>query len=267
MEKIILKGVPVYTSDELKEQLKNMIDKKGSPASKELLIKLIDNQVIIPIINEPSKLKQIILKIRRKHPFLQHGFALNGKAYVIFSKGHSSKDIIDTALHEVLHISHRQNIKKFTLINKNVYNEFYSHFYKKLFNTKNYNQKSFDNFLNGLYNGNYNTQLIYDAFQDYIKEEKIEEMLNLIFKIWDASDNDTYHKLPANIVFWTLRKTYRDLFKTVDYQTGVGQELWNPAEIICVLSTINPEHPNVIKSLKIIKPGKQPLSKYVVVRK
>jgi hypothetical protein len=269
MEKIILRGVPVYTSDKLRDELKTMIDKEGNNLSKELLIQLVDNQVIIPVINEPNVLKQFIMKIRKQDPYLQYGFALNGKAYVILNKGISPKDIIDTALHEVLHIAHRQETNKFTVINKNIYHEFYYYFYKKLFNAKEYDSNLFDKFLNDLYGGMFNSQSLYDAFKDHSKlsKNKIEEIMNLIFKIWDASDNGTYDKLPANIVFWTLRKTYRSLFKTIDYQTGVGQELWNPAEIICVLSTINPEHVNVIKSLKLITPGKKAILKKIISNK
>ena len=47
----------------------------------------------------------------------------------------------------------------------------------------------------------------------------------------------------------------------MDYQAGVIQELWSSSEIIAILSTINPNHSNVIKSLKLIKPGKKPVIK------
>ena len=64
-----------------------------------------------------------------------------------------------------------------------------------------------------------------------------------------------------NLVLAMIRKTYRQLFKGMDYQAGVAQEIWNPSEIIAILSTIKPNHPNVIKSLKLIKPGKKPVIK------
>jgi len=263
MEKITLYGVTVYTNDELKKKLKVMISQKGHSSSKEILFKLIDDGLLIPVITEPNKIKQLLIKIRRKtHVFNILGTTQTGKCFVILSSSFKSKDIVDTALHETCHLAHRQFPKKFNEINNSIYIRFYSYFYKELFEAKSYDIKIFASFLNKVNNNIFEGELLFKAFKDHtmLSENRIEYRINMLYDILDAiSDGKLNLVSGRSFAIMLLRKTYRKLFKDMDYHTGVGQELWNPPEIICVLSTINPDHPNVIKSLELIKPGKKPV--------
>ena len=270
MEKIILSGIPVYTSEKLRDQFKKMIDKKGDPTSKKLLIELVDTKILIPVINEPNKLKQLIMKIRKIKPIFVLGNTWKGKAYVIFHPNQSPQTTIDTALHEVMHVSHRQNPKQFNSINMNIYVQFYSFYIKELFKTDIIDKNIFIEFIKRLtdikyvYYSTYDT-LLPDMVRDHsrLKHKQIKERAeSLASSVFNYLDKNIF-KLDNRFVGIPMRKTYRYLFKTVDYQSDLGQELYNPAEIICILSTIKPDHPNIIKSLKLIKPGKKPIIKNI----
>ena len=262
MEKLILYGVPVYTSNEMKEQLKVIIQKHGSPSSKKLVFKFINDGNLTPIINEPNKLKQLMMKVRRINPIHSHGFAGNGGAYVLFDPNLTSKIISNTALHELVHLSHIQFPKEFHSLNMPLYVKFYTYFYKHLFEANGYDKKSFIKFLKAITQPTEFThwdvfeKTLYNAFKDYTSLPHIK-FKNKIELIQSLIDNNWYAKADYyNVAIATLRSTYRHLFKGMDYTSGMGQELWKPGEIIAILSTINPDHPNVIKSLKLIKPNK-----------
>ena len=271
MEKIKLYGVDVYTSEELQEKFKNFINKHGPPVAKDLLINLVDEKVLIPIINEPSKLKQLIMKIRRRKPMMVLGTAVpkTGVAYVIYHKSFSPQHIVDVAFHEVIHIAYIQFPKEFNAINMPLYIRFYSYYYKEYFEANGYDKKMFAKFLGEIvgrstitYNRTFRG-LLGSAFKDYTRlpEEKFSHRIELLIAVMDQYQSDLTQLDYYNLALALLRKTYRHLFKGMDYTSGPVQEIWSPSEIIAILSTIKPNHPNVIKSLKLIKPGKKPVIK------
>lgn len=276
MEKIILKGVPVYTSDELKEKLKKMIKKIVGGETRTILILLIDNNMLVPIINESNKLKQLIMKIRRQQPLLNiQGVMDNGVCYVIFHDNIPDKWIVNTSLHEIIHLASFQSPQKFGTINMSLYMKYYAHFFKLLFESKSYDKEILRKFVEKLVNEEFEGGYLYpetyynllgDAFKDYtvLPKESFKSRRILLWRCvvetLEISDK-MYH---YNLVYTLLRKTYRDLFKGMDYTAGVGQELYFPSEIISILSTINSEHPNVIKSLELIVPGKKPVVKNLI---
>jgi hypothetical protein len=211
------------------------------------------------------------MKIRRQQPLLDiRGTMSNGVCYVIFHDKIPQKWIVNTSLHEVIHLAAFQSPQKFWSINISLYTKYYAHFYKLLFESRLYDKERFKKFVEKLLNDEFQSDYIYpetyfkllgDAFKDYtvLPEHAFHSRLKLLWRsiveTVEISDK-IYH---YNLVYALLRKTYRDLFKGMDYTAGVGQELYNSSEIICILSTINPEHPNVIKSLKLIVPGKKPV--------
>ena len=264
MTKIIIHDFPMYTSDELKELLKKMIEKYAKGEIKNLLLKNVDDGILIPIINTPSKIKQFLLKIQRKKPPRISGVTQNGKAYVIMEK-QSPQGTIDTALHEMVHIGHVLQPKKFHMINMPLYVRFYSYYFKQLFKAKSYDKDGFTKFIKTIsadsagdyhYWSTYDT-ILYNTFKDYttLSEEGYRERIELVKDAVHDHMQLSYY----NIVIALLRKTYRILFKTMAADTGVGAETWSPGEIIAVLSTIDSTHPNVVKSLKLITPNKKPV--------
>lgn len=265
MEKIILFGVPVYTSDELKNKLKIMIGRYGLPQNKSLFLEMIDTNILIPIINEPSKLRQLIMRIKSVQPLLGiHGAAYKGKGYVIFSDQMNPKKIMFTILHEMIHVSMQLSPVEFGKINLSLYIKFYSHYYKFLFEAKTFDQKLFAKFIDKLLKdereyivrNNTYSNILRSAFKEYTGlpdfafNKRVEYLIDITYQIARGGEWNHY-----DLVLSILRKTYRDLFKGMDYTAGIGQELYLPSEIIAILSTIEPEHSNVIKSLKLIKPG------------
>jgi len=269
MEKIILKGIPVYTSDELKDKVKQLIKKYGISTSKELLIKLVDDNVLVPVINEPAKIKQLLMKIRKQQPLHNiMGTAQDGIGYIIFGPKLINKRAVETSLHEMIHVSHMQFPKKFHSLNMPIYVKFYSYFYKQLFEAKSYDKELFIKFIKKVIKDNENSYTYYDTYKKLLKsvfiehtsllEKQFQDIIDLIVYIISNPEKHMgvdYH----NIVISLLRNTYRHLFKGMASDTGVGQELWAPGEIIAILSAINSNHPNVIKSLELIKPGKKPV--------
>jgi len=270
MEKIILKGIPVYTSDELKEKLKSLIQKIGMPTSKALLIKLVDDGVLVPVINESAKIKQLLMKIKKQHPLINlGGTTQDGVGYVIFGPKSTNKRAVRSALHEMIHVSHQQFPNKFHFLNMPLYVKFYSYYYKQLFEAKSYDQELFTKFIKKLIKDSESTYIYWDLYLKLLKsafvkhtslsKQQFQDRVILIAKSIENILNSQYGIDNYNLAAVLLRKTYRYLFKGMASDTGVGQELWVPGEIIAVLSTINPDHPNVIKSLELIKPGKKPV--------
>lgn len=262
MKKIIKHGVPLYTSDELNDKLKEFISKsRVSEKIKELLYKFIEQGILTAVINEQSKLKRLIMKLKRIRPMIyQYGFADDYGTYILFNPGTSPREIVDTALHELIHFTFRQSPKKFTSINMKLCSQFYTILYTELFKTKKYDQKKFSLFLFDFFmKDTYNNNLLIEAFKDYspLSEKEIDNLMNMIFKVWDYNEKNEAYKVPENnIVKLALEKAYMTLFKGMDQESIVGQELYKEHEIIAILSTINPNHPNVIKTLEITKPEK-----------
>jgi hypothetical protein len=175
---------------------------------------------------------------------------------------------MDLTLHEAVHYAYIQSPSNFISSNKKLLEEFYLTFFKLYFDTENYDKNAFKIVLDKIFNPStvyYNTyyELIPNAFRSYsnIKNDKIlkERVVNLwkyVYNAIEASEvfeNTTIQKY--------MRATYKIMFNAVDYGSIHGQELYLPDEIISILSTITPNHPNVIKSLKLIVPGKSTMIK------
>lgn len=266
MEKIILKGISVYTSDELKEKLKKFISKQGSSSSIDILIKLVDNETLVPVINEPSVLKQLIMKIRRQKPLTNIlGAATKGVGYVVFHDSlpglKLSSYVVKTSLHEMMHVAFQKFPEKFSKINFNIYEKFYSYLYKDFFETKTYDKELFEKFLTrfikdsieGITYWETYSKLLRLAFINHtsLPKDSINQRIELLMNtVEDLLDNNPVNRY--NLLIALIRKTYRSLFTTFDYLASAGQELYVPSEIISILSTINPDHNNVIKSLKLL---------------
>lgn len=277
IEKFKLKGIPVYTSDESQEKLKEIIRKEGG-SSKDLLIDLIDEKVIISVVNNPSILKLLIAKIKKEDPrpnIVGTADMKNGVVYVLFFPGLTSKMIVDTTLHEVMHLAQAQSPKQYHSINMPIYVKFYSTYYKRAFKAKSYNKEYFTKFLErlikddgGMYLHEYTyINLLSRAFEKHttLSEKefiyRLEKILHTIYNILQHKEkyNDPSIKL--------LSITYTNLFGVPPKYAGLGQELYSPSEIIAILSSINPSHPNIIKTLKLIKPGKKPVVSLSRVKK
>jgi hypothetical protein len=276
MEKVTIYGVILYTSDELKDNLKKIVEREASPNVRNILIDLINSDILIPIINEPNKIKQFINKLRRKRPLTTIiGTLKNGKCYVIVSHNVPNSYIINTSVHEGIHLGKMQFPKEFTTINMSVYINFYSYLYKKYFEADSYNKEFFAQFIKRVTKVSKRNIVYYSTYDNILKKSFLKHT---------SLDKDTFNKRVDSIVDYIdkaysdpgfrarskdhlllnflLKKTYRKLFKNIfPSRSVVGQEIWYPDEIIAILSTIKPDHPNVIKSLKLIKPGKAPVIK------
>jgi hypothetical protein len=261
-EKIEIYEIPFYTDDVLKEKFRLLLKQKGGPMTKELLVSFVDSNHLVPIINnKPGIIRRFIMKLRNEKPDTPFfGIAMRGIAYVIFDR-QITKDteIVETALHELVHVSAMRNQKAFIRINDSFYERFYSYYYKELFEAKGYDKKYLTDFINQLNTKRWSNdtydRILYSAFRDYseLPEESFESRIFLVKRIINTFLRNSSRYPYYNHALALIRKTYRKLFKNMDYTAGVGQELFAPDEIIAILSTINPSHPNVVKSLKLLQ--------------
>lgn len=272
MKKIVLYGVVVYTSDELKDKLRDIIQREGKQDLKNTLLRLIDEDVIVPVINEPGKIRQLIMKLRKIQPLRIYGMASckENKVYIIFRD--MKPTIIEVITHEAVHLANCHNPEKFTSINRSIYEKFYSVYFKEIFKTDKLNMEALNFYIDKISKRKIHRQLYYDVFLEIaeyssLEEERIDKITKTIGNaVGKRLSGDRKALLPyRKLIHMPLGKAYRVLFKNVDYHAGLGQELWSPSEIISILSTINPDHPNVVKSLKLIKTN-QPILKSKMVK-
>jgi hypothetical protein len=255
-------GLRFETNKKLKDRFKVLLNQKGGPMTKELLINFVDNNILVPIISSPGIIKKFIMAIRGEKPqspFYGVTISREERAYVVFDPVFKEKDIVDTALHEVVHVSYIKYTKEFTRINNALYMQFYSYYFKEYFEASSYNKTDLEAFLNDLNSLKWNwrtyDRYLYNAFHSYseLPEEQFDSRLALLKSIVYTYLYRTSRFPHYNIALALIRKTYRHLFKNMDYTAGVGQELFAPNEIVAILSTISSSHQNVIKSLKLLQ--------------
>ena len=262
MEKYKIYGFNVYSNDKIQTELLNIIELNSSSIVKDLLIKLIKTKKLVPVILDKNILHKLLRKIRR-HKFTDIlGTATKDRIYIFWNKNISSKHIIETIIHECMHFAAVTNYNLFFKINEKIFYEFYTNFYKEYLDSKLFDKEKLIKFIillgkqdKGYYiDGNYYRN-IEKGFEKYTRlnrkefETRITEMLKYIDGIFDGKRINAKY---IEIAF-LIKKIYKQLFNGIDDRTYVGQEMYAPSEIISMLSTININHPNITKTLQIIK--------------
>jgi hypothetical protein len=261
MEKVTVKGLTAYTSQELRDRLKSIISRYGGPL-KEIFNKFVDEKSLVPIVLE-SNIFQKLIKIIKPHKLYGvYGEFIGNTMYIVMSH----KNIIDlriykTIVHEYIHyVMHNYN-KHFVSVNKDVIFKFYELFYIEYLVSNSYDKDLFSKFIDKINDqdlkGNLvprNYRLIELSFKKYTVldknefEKKITDLLDYMDKTYsDIYANSSYPEIP-----YLIKYCYTKIFGRHDPPTGYGQETYYPSEIISVLSMIKPRHPLVKKTLEIL---------------
>lgn len=262
MKKLTVRGITVYTSDDLKNQLKEIIEKQSPNYLTKIYTNLVDKDKLVPIEIEKHLIQKLLNKIRRHKLSNIVGTLENKTMYVILHKFLSEKELMSIIVHESIHYVELINFSKFHSINFNIYQKFYEAVYINYLESDTYDKQQFTKFI---------TKLVLQRKSSIIKESNYE-FLFLAFKnntrldektlekkmysLWDyinkTIDNKYInHKYP--LISNAIRKAYIELVNKFDYKIMVGQEIYNPGEIICILSELNIKHPNVVKTLSLLK--------------
>jgi hypothetical protein len=262
MEKVTVYGFTAYTSQELRDRLKSIISRYGGEL-KNILFNLVDNKLVVPIILHKNVLQQFLNKIRKNKLYQILGTFDGDTMYIITPEKVLLKKVYYTVVHECIHYVSRKYVQQFFNINKRTIFLFYETFFKLYLQSDRYDKFLFSKFIARLLI-HHNTKIIsvstYNlielAFEKYTKlktkdfYEKMEILTDFIFD--QLNDKNIYIDSYREI-YLTLEKTYKILFKKTDPDTGLGQELYSPSEIIAVLSTINQNHPDILKTLELLK--------------
>lgn len=266
-EELTLDGKKIYTSLSLKENVKK-VSKKFLPKIYNVISSMIDSNKLIPVflnknlrsyLSSKNKLKTHSLATTRGdtiYVFLDRFYSLLKMSSI------NEKKLSIILVHELIHVSGSKQPRKFLQINYNVFLSFYKEFFSSLLAVELKNisndiinglikriikskQKGAINFRNVYFptfkllesHSAYSEkeyQDIYDKFIDYLDSQIRTFSINVPHEIWEAG-RSAYIKIAEG------------------KNETLAQEFWNPEEIICILSEINPNHQNVVKSINLLK--------------
>jgi len=272
VEQIPFEGKTLYTSQILKENVKKSIQKYLPKQTSAIIIKAIDNGKVVPVFLT----KGIVDYIIKRKKFKSHslGAAREGKAFIFIDRLYerfkltsvNEKKLSDIVLHELMHVIDHIDTPAFFKINYSLFLVFWKVFFTKYLDLK-------GTISNKIFN-----HIIKDQFNLIIGKKRFftfEEMYDPVFKALEKyssliPDREKTFELLYKDLIEFADKTYAERFvriipadiadaKNAAYvkitkgkTESFGQELWNPGEILSVVAEITPNHPNVIKTLKIL---------------
>jgi len=263
MEEYKIHGITVYSNDKLQSKLENVIVSDMPSDLKPIFKKLIKTKRLVAFNLTKNMLQKLLNKIRRHRLTGTLGTSSKERMYVLWDNKISGKQLIETIIHESMHFAAFQNYNLFSKINFPIFYKFYSYFYKEYLKAKSFDKDLFNKFIilltkqDKTYILKFNNyRNIENAFKFHTSldikdfEYNISNLLDYMNEMWDVTSrpNARYSKIVV-----LIKKTYRHLFNGFDERTYVGQEMFYPSEIISVLSTINIKHPNIKKTLQILK--------------
>lgn len=262
METYKTRGVMVYSNDKLQSNLRNIVESNMPQDIKDLFIKLISDKQLVAVITSKNLLQKLLNKIKRHRLTNILGTCTKERMFIFLEDDSYKKGIVETIIHESMHFAALKNYPLFFKENLNIFYNFYSYFYKEYLICKEYDKDFFNKFIINLGIQDRTTTLtpinyqsIEKGFEKYTSlereefEKKIKKLLQYMNETFDGErPNARYPEIVS-----LIRKTYTYLFKGFDDRTYVGQEMYYPSEIISVLSTININHPNIKKTLDILK--------------
>lgn len=271
VEQIPFKGKTVYTTQILKENVKKSVQKYLPKQTSAIIIKAIDDGKVVPVFLT----KGIVDYIMKRKKFKTHSLAnaYQGKAFVFVDRLYerfkltsvNERDLSSTILHELMHVAEHINRVTYYKVNYNLFLMFWKAFFIEYVNLKgNVPNKIFDHILkyqinivrkNKFFSFEEMYDPVFKALEKYSSlmpdKQKIFILLyrDLTKYAYKALDEDYQSVIPGDIgvsknsAYMRIAKGKAETF---------GQELWNPSEILSMVAEINPNHPNVIKSLKML---------------
>lgn len=267
MDEYIVHGVKVYFDQEYQNELVKIIDEDTPPILKPILLKLANEKKIVAVKLSKNIIHKIMNKIKRHRLTNVLGTTTKERIYIFMDNKtfKYARQIIETLIHECIHYSFFKNKTIFTKINLRLYYDFYSNFYSEYLKADTFDKTYFDEFIKAMLKQDMTATLtpvnyrnIEKGFENHTKlnkddfENKIKTLLNYIDDDWD-NKSSTYKNKEYTEITNLLKNTFRKMFGGYDEKSFPGSVSYFPSEIIAILSTINPKHPNIIKTLKTLQ--------------
>lgn len=268
IEEVSIKGIKAYTSSTLKKNVKKSLSKNVSSKIFKLVSSLIDQNRIIPIFTS----KNIIQHFMRRKEYHPLGTTIGDKFYLFIESFYGKfkitsvdeKELAKTVMHELMHVANNLNRKQFLKINYKVIIEFYKTFFTEYLEIKNSSQVN-DSIFEEIIK--YQTKAkktgtinfwkmllpIFKKLEKYdnnMTDNDYKKAFNILGDYLDTSFEKFTENIPTNI-FKSAKKAYEKIGCKV-FQT-FAQEMWTASEIICILAQENPNHPNVYKTINLLK--------------
>ncbi|MDX1806858.1 MAG: hypothetical protein R3267_07520 [Paenisporosarcina sp.] len=269
VQQIKLDGRTVYTSEKLKENVKESVRKKLPFQVARIISEQIDYGKVIPVFLTKGIIDYVIK--RRKFRTHARGFEQNGISYVFVDTMYqkfklTSVDEYHLAtiiLHELLHVAEYSNRTAFYRVNGQLFIQFWKHFFTHFLKLKgNLPDKPFQSMIRFQVNKVEKKKAFsfYEMYKPLINQLREYSKLNdYDYKnFWDyfiseavnnrdrEQDDYNYSNIPEAADY-----AYKKL--TGKKTTSFSQEMWYSGEILSMVGTLNPKHPNVLKTLQIIK--------------
>lgn len=263
IKKYKVRGITVYSTPKLNEDLKEIVMSSKFPSQyRSIFLKLIENEKLVAVTTTKNLLQKLLKKItRHRFDYDVLGTTTSKRMYIFADefKNVTTSHVINTIIHESIHFAFFQNYSQAFKINLKLFFDFYADFYKEYLQSSKFDNKLFNTFLSKLgvqdktaqYRDS-NYKFLDDSFRPYSQlneqefDKRMIDLMNYIFK-YDSTRNGKFPKIAA-----LIKRTYRKNFGGFDNNSYVGLEMYYPSEIISVLSSINLNHPNVAKTLKIL---------------
>ena len=227
---------------------------------------MIERGILIPVFLS----KGVIDYLRKRSKIKTHnlGTAVDGKAFIFVDTIYQrfkltsvdEKKLARLILHELMHISHRLNMKGFLKVNHNLIIQFWKAFFINYLElTGSVPNRGFDHIVDyqtkievrgtwnsdDLYTPVFNSLEKYSSLDEKIIQERYDVLQDFITEsLKEFSKRIPYHI--ANAKDYAYKKIAGNKSETF------GQELWNFGEIISILAELKPNHSNVTATLRIL---------------
>jgi hypothetical protein len=241
-----LLGIPVYSSEELKERFIELVSNvlEGDSELSNKISTLTKKDKIVPCFVTGSILRRIVQKLVMK----EKDIGLVGvfdhdkdKVFVLIDMAEykmfnvSGSTLLDITIHELIHMAAYENMKKFKSLFLDDLKRFYSTFFNCYFNIEIEDievQKFVENQLEETIK---RVRRVHFPLPHQLHKDKVLHYIDLIRKGKRSSLKEVYPEFKD--IIDCLRYSYNIEFGI----RGKGvfiQALFNPTEVICIVSTI-----------------------------
>jgi hypothetical protein len=271
-EEIELGGKKYYKNKELNEKLKKVVEKHAPSNVAKVLISAIDKEIITPVYIDKNIPQYIINFVSSKHRYHSKGrtYHLTSKGYIFINPKLffvNSLDVFETLIHELMHVISLRHQKAFYRINFPVIITFYRTFFSEYFSLAKSSCVK-DDMIISLVNSikkseKANVINFYKLYYSLIKLIAENCTINKSVKEFETLADDfvsyldeRYEKfsetVPSNI--WRAGlKAYSVISGGKGKMKTIGQEFWNPEEIIASISELDSSHKNVVATLMLLR--------------
>lgn len=256
-------GIPIYSSEDIKKKFAELISEnlKDIELSKKIS-ELVSQDKLVPCFVMSTMFKMLLSKIgigRKELGFRGKYIVKKDRAFILVDMAEykmfrpSNEELIKTTIHELVHMSFQKNWKELVILFMSGFIKFYISFYECYFDVvveKNevevmINRQLKNHFSKG-------EAHFYIAAGDKIKKEKVDHYMSLVRDYGRSGWNYSLYEKYEDIIS-CLNSAYEEVYKIPWGDTPYPvQELWNPSEIVCVISEFYKTDPKIKKVILMI---------------